>query len=177
MYFLISANITKYRYTFFISYYLPFAIILVFGLFHSPLRSNDSKRKVKLKQSLYGPWVFQEAKATRFHDNRHMKVVRLSALCTGCLPPPSPQEIFLVRISVKGWDDPRAVVRPERFGQWKIPPTPSGIEPTTFRLVAQCLDQMRHRVPPNITTKQFMSLVIFGLARSICRIFSVCLLS
>jgi hypothetical protein len=40
----------------------------------------------QILRELPRPWTFHDA--PRLHDNRHMKVVRLSALRTGCLYPP-----------------------------------------------------------------------------------------
>jgi len=62
-----------------------------------------------------------------------------------------PDKINCVTLHLVGYileysHDARTIVRPEGLCQRKIPLTPSGIEPATFRLVAQCLNQPRCRV-------------------------------
>jgi hypothetical protein len=69
-----------------------------------------------------------------------MKVVSLPALLTGRLYSP-PLKIFLALFDVRSLVGPTAIVRPEGLRQWKIPMT---IEPAYFRLVAQCLNLLRH---------------------------------
>jgi hypothetical protein len=75
-------------------------------------------------------------------DIWHMKVVRLSALRTGRLYPAVsiPGTHFYQRLNRRQGHSAAGRI---------MSITPSRIELTTFRLVARCLNQLDHRVPPS----------------------------
>jgi len=94
----------------------------------------------KLKLSTYRPYTGpQGSRRLRLQDLKHSphECGKVVSPRTGHLYPP---EVFLELIPLIGSVEPRAIVWPEELSQ-------SGIESTTFRFVAQCLNQLRHRVP------------------------------
>ena len=117
---------------------------------HTPRKPNSVihcywGHGVKVKQSHYSP-----GQALRVPRGWGSQISRQSTHEGGKVVspkhrPPLPQEIFLVLIRFRGWVEPRNIVRPDGLCQWKIPMTPSGIEPATLQLVAQCINQLRHQ--------------------------------
>jgi hypothetical protein len=75
-------------------------------------------------------------------------------------PHSTPQKYFQIVISVRGWDSSSAIGRPKGLGKFeKINPVTSlEIELTTFRLVANCLNQLHFRLP-RICTLHFLSII------------------
>jgi len=100
----------------------------------------------KVKQSHYMP-----GQAMRIPEGWGYQISRQSTHegGKGCQPYApaafTPQETFL--ISVRGRNFSTVILRTEGTCQWKIPMTLSGMEPATFRLLAQCLNRLRHRLP------------------------------
>jgi hypothetical protein len=76
-----------------------------------------------------------------FYTIDSQMAMRLSALGAGR---PLPPGRVLVLLSVRGYVNPRAIVLLEELGQLKIPITSFGFETATFRLVAQCLNELRY---------------------------------
>jgi hypothetical protein len=107
-------------------------------------------------QAWRSPEGSMSLEAPIFQDNRHMKVIRLSALSTGRLNPPRSYSwySFLLKAESTGL-------------------TPSGIEPATYRLVAQFLNLLRHLVPQcntylyKLTARNFQS--CFGVVSRLCQ--------
>ena len=91
-----------------------------------------------------GPYGSRRFRLPEFIDSRHMKVVSLSAVHTGRL---YPQDIYpwYPFLLVAG-STPVSQCGAEGLSKVRIPMTPSGAEPATFRLVGQSLDQLRHRI-------------------------------
>jgi len=74
---------------------------------------EDLKDKVIPVTGLDRPWGFQEVEAPKFRDNRHMKVMWLSALRNSHLYPPKKSSCHTFLLEVES--TPGVILQPEGF--------------------------------------------------------------
>jgi hypothetical protein len=92
----------------------------------------------KLQQSLYMP-----GRAVMVRGGWGSQIFRQSVLDgVKVVSPTQRPSLPPGNISLRRW------VRSEELSHWKIPMTPSGIDPTSFRFSAPCLNQLHHHVTP-----------------------------
>jgi hypothetical protein len=102
---------------------------------------------MKGKAKIYRPGQalrFQEVEATKFPDSQQIKVVRFSALCTGRFYPRRKYSWYLFLLEADS--------TPGQYCDRKdyVNETSHRTRTRGFRLVAQCLNQLRHRVPHSV---------------------------
>jgi hypothetical protein len=116
-------------------HFLPCSVVeneCCFGLRWEKQLFNEVKIKIKLP--LYRPGQTGMFPGIWGSQKCLQSTNEIGELVSPMHRPSYPHEIYLVLISVGSWVSLRNIVRPEGFCQWKIPMTPSGIEPVTFRL-------------------------------------------
>jgi hypothetical protein len=94
-----------------------------------------------------GGWGFQISRHSAHESSKVVSRTHRSPL--------PPRKYSWYSFLLRGWANSRTIAQTEGLCQWKIPVTPQGIEPATFRLLAQCLNQLSHRVTSGLEVVTF----------------------
>ena len=102
------------------------------------VKENQSHYRPEQALRIPGRWGSQISRQSAYEDGKVVSPTHR--------PPLPPRKYSCYLFLLEAESTPRAIVRPEGC-QWKIPMTPLEIDPATFQLIAQCLNQLLHCVP------------------------------